>query len=425
MKTKLVLTEKQMEMYRSSTRNFGTVAVLGRRAGKSTAMRTLAMLMALNYQWKGVAEDGVRPIVLLLGPTIKQAKPVLFQPLLAELKDIYHIYDRCTINKSDMTIDIPGHPLIQISGLSDGGDRLRGGRVLAAIIDEAQDCNLNTIQSVIWPALADTEGSRIIYGGTPKGKQNTLYKLTQLPQHETIQAPSISNTLLGPHFKANILALKDSLPENIYAQEFGAEFVAPSQRFFSSYSEDVHLIEKLPQKQAYYVFVGYDPGPRNAGYAIIALGGDQVFYILEAKNLGDANSTLNANRVQSEIKARADKWCQTLKATTHTNNLWFVDPSRPDLIDDLKYLGAQPAYNSFDSGVQWLDIMFCRGSIKLLKGPHNQLPELLPEYVRKVDKSGNTTDKEDDNIETHCIDALRYGIASYNHMRKQRWTRTL
>ena len=145
------------------------------------------------------------------------------------------------IRRGDMMVSIQGGWVQVKSADSDAG--LRGEGLDYITLDEAAHVRnmMDIWQQELRPALADRKGGAMFIS-TPKG-YNGFYDLWRMaetdPDWHSWQVPSWENPYLEP---AEIEAAKKSLPDLVFRQEFGAEFVQLAGAMFRR--EYFHMVDR-------------------------------------------------------------------------------------------------------------------------------------------------------------------------------------
>lgn len=182
----------------SAGRRFGKTILAARKHTELTVKQLRSWWVAPTYQ---IAEIGWRAISVI-------ARKI----------------DTAKIYRGDKIVEI-GNGFVQVrSADSEGG--LRGEGLDYMTLDEAAHIrNLKDVwEQELRPSLADRQGGAMFIS-TPKG-YNYFYELYKLsdtdPSWKSWQVPSWDN----PHLAAEeIEAARKSLPNLVFRQEFGAEFV--------------------------------------------------------------------------------------------------------------------------------------------------------------------------------------------------------
>lgn len=365
-------------------------------------------------------------MVLGVLPTAVQARPILFKPLVnlfttTALADLVE-----NINLTEMRIDIKGKPSIKIAGANDrNGDRLRGNRIYFILMDECQDINPRVWTEVIRPAMSDTVGSRALMSGTPKGRLNILYSLSELaktdPEWSFHTYPTSSNPCIP---REEIEKAKVSLPPRVYQQEYEADFVNFAGQIWTELDSNNLLDpgEELPHFDL--VVMGVDHGDRHPAMVVVAREPRSgCWYILDAWSP-------NTNGIGESQPVTREEFQQqlTLMVDTHNVDLIYCDPSRPSDIlairnfgDKRCYKSTVAGYNPIQSGIGQVHNLIHQNKLKIVK---ETSPNLKPSIVRgqllydylssyqwELDKNGQVTEVPADGNCSHICDALRYALA--------------
>ena len=422
MRLEIELHHKQLEILVSESRF--KLLVAGRRFGKTRLQVAMALVSLIRMsQIEGMATEKQKPEVVLIMPTRVMASRILWPPLLETVNSLDDSSRLFEINKTNLTLTLRHTGCrVRVTG-ADNPDSLRGLRIYHAGIDEHQDNSETLLDSVIKPAMADTPNSTFLITGTPKGKLNHLYKLTQLDYVEYFHLPTYHNPFVD---KAEIDRLKSTLSPLLYQQEIEASFVTFGGSIFSSLSvdnlyeiDDKVAVESNPTSatSSYPLrlptsdigdkaIIGVDFGDVNPAYSVLGLTRKGRWLLLKGQRLGDG-----INPVPS------DDFYEAIATATKEYNAVAVycDPSRPSGILELrskiqgKGLRAKVkgANNSIFEGNSLVNNLFYQGKLLL----PDYLLDLFMAYSRKKIRNTETyLEQVAPNQTDHIIDATRYAL---------------
>lgn len=390
------------------------VVVCGRRWGKSKLTVYELLIRALTF--KGTIDPVSPQTVLGVLPTFQAAKRILWQPL----------YNLCTetelsnlvahISKVDCKITFKGNiPPIVIAGANDGGDRLRGMRLYFVCLDEYQSMKHGTLDEVILPATADTNGSKLLITGTPKGHLNCLATVANRAKkfpdtYAFYNLPTANNPTIDPK---EVELARQTLPPRSFRQEFEASFEDFEGKIFSELTED-NLCDDLPTSFD-MTLLGIDWGETSPAVAAYGLK-DGVYYYLEGWQ-GDGTQPVPQPVFDSHIARIAQRWGISIA---------YCDPSRPSSIIGIRYLGrdygvkgltkAIAANNRIEPGLAHVHsliyqnkVKFPRAATSTAKGNVSGLSayQMFEAYHRST-KDGVVSEKIEDGQQDHIIDLSRY-----------------
>lgn len=240
------LHKNQVPIYQSRARN--RILRAGRRFGKS--------YIVTNEVLKCCLRGG---IAWAIYPTIEVSQPTWrtmvqhFEPL-----ENYGI----EITQAPRVIRFPGGGEFRIKSAHRGVDRGEGLNL--AIIDEFDfipDIE-NIYNFVLRAALADKKG-RAIWASTPNGK-GYLYKLwnekRSLEDWESWHFTSFDNPFLDPK---ELEAIKAELPENVWRQEYLAEFLDDGHGWFPAMGPIMISEERSGKEEGKEYRAGLDIGRKE------------------------------------------------------------------------------------------------------------------------------------------------------------------
>jgi len=401
---KLSLHPAQMEIHQDPGRY--KVLCTSRRFGKSRLLLTTVIEKALGY--KGEYDPASPPVVLLVMPTLKQCRSIHWGPLTNLMSGHPAVHK---ILKNESRIALKGNlPDILLRGANeDFGDGLRGLKIYHVSFDEVQDLKPVVWTEVVYPALTDTKGSTAFFCGTPKGKGTWFYELFNCnkPGWKSFQYNIYDNPFIDP---AEIELTKQSLPPNIFAQEFMAEWTIFSGQIFSSLSEDNLLEDEYAFNEIEYkeFFLGVDFGDVNPALVVI---GRRLSHAPRASYV-IVDSWLNPNKgsaVESYVHLdKAKELCAKWGITRS-----FADPSQPGRI--MTWRKEQipkllEGYNAVTEGNAFVDTLLYQKRLKIVKSQMGLFEE-MQSYHRDSD-DGVVMETVAKGQDDHRCDAIRYVLAT-------------
>ena len=180
-----------------------------------------------------------------VAPTFSQAKSVLDQIVKAAPELIV------SSNRMEATITFVNGSYIKFLS-ADSADNIRGFRFTHLILDEFAYIKEDVVSTIILPTL-NPNGKKCLMISTPAGKNHlyTWYNKPDVVSHKIplTECPYISNNL--------IKEAKASLPPDIYAQEYLAEFRDSSNDVFVGI-DNVSIVDSYSYKGDAYI--GIDTG---------------------------------------------------------------------------------------------------------------------------------------------------------------------
>ena len=380
------------------------VFVAGRRVGKSYMGLHLLLLAVLGF--KGVF-DPVSPVVVLAAlPTLKQARKIIWEPLLALLEDCPLVKH---INRTDFRIDFYNKPSIMVVGANDNnGDRIRGLKLYYAWFDESQDVLPSIFDTVIQPALADTLDSTCLLTGTPKGRTNWLYKFVhEYPGISYHNYPTSVNPTIP---RESLELLKKTLSPRLYRQEILGSWEDFSGKVFNEL-DTTNIVQSFTHLKD-SVFIGVDFGDINPAVAVWARDEANRFCYLDGW-INDTDEPVTQVNVFKVIDSFI---------SLYGVNGVFCDPSRPAAIMELKrryfnQLAVSKGYNRVEDGVAQVESMVYTKSLLFLDATQKQQlagteAYKLFESYRRDEVNNITTDSIAQRQDDHIIDASRYVLAT-------------
>jgi hypothetical protein len=361
--------------------------------------------------------DPISPPVILGGmPTLVQAKPILWRPLVKLLQDCPLVEQ---INRSEHWIAFKGNrPMIRIIGLNDkGGDGARGLKIYKFAGDEMQDVKKGIFDAIIEPAMSRMPGSRATITGTPKGRLNPLYDYFERQKDSPDWKSFHYYTADNPFISAErIEKARLTMSPRLFEQEYLASFLNFEGQIYSEFDRDLNTCAKLPDRFD-CTWVGHDVGDVNPAFMVLGER-DKIYYVIDSWLGGDGVNPVPYEQVQNKVVELCDRY---------NPHRVFVDPSRPGVILDFRTIGKKrgiaalqrcvAAYNAVEEGLNITNNLFFQR--KLLIAPRlTGLREKIQSYHRDKDKWGNIVEKEAPGQNTHELDCLRYLCATLHQSKR-------
>lgn len=223
------------------------ICCVGRQFGKSLMGINLALYWAINNNnWT----------ILWVSPVYSQASKVQ--------KEIIQAIGEADIVKS---ANYSSNEILLKNGSSiifrsaERYDNIRGLTVDYAIIDEAAFCKDEAWSEAIRPTLV-VRGKKVLFISTPKGK-NYFYELFQLglsedyPKYQSYKGSSYDTPFIDTE---EINDAKKTLPENVFRQEYMAEFIDSGGEVFQNLEKN--MFDSYPRPQG-KVYCGIDLGKQE------------------------------------------------------------------------------------------------------------------------------------------------------------------
>ena len=218
------LTQPQLNIFDDPARF--RVAVCGRRFGKS--------FLAIWEIARAARQPNQR--VLYIAPSYRQAKSIIFDPLIEQLTK------RNTVKRviqSELSITLINGSKIELRS-ADAADSMRGLSGSFAVLDEVAFMDKTVWTDVVRPLLSDQEGGALFIT-TPQG-QNWVYDLYL--QGETLDDWSSYQytTLDGGQVSAEeVEAAKRDLDDNTFRTEYLADFTSTSRLIYYAFDKKENI----------------------------------------------------------------------------------------------------------------------------------------------------------------------------------------
>lgn len=194
------------------------VAVVHRRAGKSTALLWRGLRKALTHPRR----EPVPRVIHTLPFAVQWERTGLWDQLCAAASSI----PGATIRRQEKRIVLPNGGVYQTGGM-DRPEGWRGGYADEFIEDEADDIGGAELETVIEPMLADHAGVRL-WSGTPKGNGRLKDRFERARHALGWSAYRLTWRDTGALPDEAIATLRANMTEEEFAQEMECAFDAPN-----------------------------------------------------------------------------------------------------------------------------------------------------------------------------------------------------
>jgi len=263
--------------FSTSQHTFGTV-VTSRQWGKSLLGQNLLLFWLLQSpNQKGC----------WISPIYNQAKKV-FQELSDASQSIIQ-----SSNKAELTIKFVNGSTVQFLS-SERPDSVRGFSFHYMVVDEAAYVNERGFETAILPTLTAL-GKKCLIISTPKSK-NWFYKYylkgsDVSTDYISFRGQSTDNPYIDQSF---IAEQRLSLPDDIFRQEYLAEFTDAGSEVFRGVDDACVVNQYTKQDKASRCFVGVDTGLSN-DYSVLCIMNEAGRVLLIDRLRGENINTI-ANR---------------------------------------------------------------------------------------------------------------------------------
>ena len=381
--------------FADSKHKFGVVAS-PRQYGKSLLGQNLLLYWLLqNPNQKGA----------WISPIYNQSKKV-FQELIGAS---HQLIDEK--NKADLSIKfINGSTLLFLS--AERYDSIRGFSFTHLVIDEGAFIREQAINEAILPTLTAI-GKKCLIISTPKGKNwfyNYWLRGNQLNEtYISFKGDSLDNPYADKEF---IEEQRRSLPDDIYRQEYLAEFTDAGSEVFRGL-DNVSLINSYTNESKERCFVGIDTGLSN-DYSVLCVINEHGRVLLMDRRNGD-----NISTIAGEFISKLSRY-NIVGGFIETNG---IGRAMYDLINP-KQRRLQPFITTQDSKTQ-----IVRSLIEDIEGMNLELPtkqldaqlhKELSLYTYKLGANGKLSFTHPNGEHDDMVDALMLANKARNEIRTSR-----
>lgn len=309
------------------------------------------------------------------------------------------------------------------------------------IMAEAAKLKLSHWEKYIRPTLSDKRGSAV-FVSTPEG-YNWFYDLYQRGQDTapefkdwwSYKSPTWENDIIFPGGANDpeIVEVRNTLSEAVFAQEYGAEFTSFAGRIYSEFDEGYHIIRNYEFNPEWENYLAFDFGFRNPFVCLnIQVDPMDNIYVWDEYYERSITTPEHARRLKSIIQWRVDGGYHDPAGVEEANSLMQIFHNSQEYHSPwLDHFITSPAPNEWKAGVErvkeWLKLRPAHDEMghettemvpKLFVSAdcHQTLREFntyrVKEASEKISESKDPKDeprKKDD----HAMDALRYFVAGH------------
>ena len=388
--------QKQIiQEFADTKHKFGVVAS-PRQYGKSLLGQNLLLYWLLQHpKQKGA----------WISPIYNQSKKV-FQELVGAAHEI--IVEK---NKADLSIKfVNGSTLLFLS--AERYDSIRGFSFTHVVIDEGAFIKEQAINEAIMPTLTAI-GKKCLIISTPKGK-NWFYNywMRGNQRNETyisFKGDSLDNPYADKEF---IEEQRRSLPDDIYRQEYLAEFTDAGSEVFRGI-DNISLINSYTHESRERCYIGIDTGLSN-DYSVLCVFNEHGRILLMDRRNGD-----NISTIANEFISRMSRF-NIVGGFIETNG---IGRAMYDLINP-KFRRVQPFTTTQDSKTQIVRMLIEDIEQMNLELPTKQLePQLYKElslYTYKLGTNGKLTFTHPNGEHDDMVDALMLANKARNEIKTSR-----
>lgn len=354
----------------------------GRRFGKTVT--------GLNWGLEGICNDGGP--VWWIAPTYSQSKMAYRMLLTAARAGGARAI--ASASESELRVEFVNGQAFEFKS-GEKPENLRGAGLKRVILDEAARLRPEVWKEVVRPAVSDTKG-RVLFLTTPKGK-NWFYELWlrglpgEDPEFRSWKFPTWDNPKVPPE---DIAHARASLPADVFAQEYAADFLDNAAGVFRRIREAIKAERSEPDPAREY-FAGLDLA-RLTDFTVLTIlndAGEQVFF--DRYNLLDwavqkKRIIHDVNRYQARL----------LMDSTGIGDPIFDDLSRADLVVE----GYKFTQESKKALIEGLMMGFEQARLRILDEAAQTSELEIFEY--EIGKTGKVHYSAPEGYHDDCVIAL-------------------
>jgi len=356
----------------------------GRRAGKTS-------LAIEEIKSRALASTQV---IAYTAPTYQQARDIAWEELKKQVTPIIH-----KVNESRLEVGVKNLKgeisTIKLRGW-ESIESLRGQAFDFLVPDEVAMCRNFWVgwNEVLRATLTDRRGDAMFIS-TPKG-YNHFYDLYMMFEKDDDWASFHATSYDNPHIpRDEIDKAKKELPEDVFAQEYMADFRKTEGLVYKEFDRNRHCIEDDP-KDIKEVRVGVDFGWRNpSGILRILVDKDDNYYCVEEIY----KPNLDVNQIKTYVGQMKP-------------NKVYADPENPEKCDALNNeFNIIPVSKSVEAGIDYVRSLFKQNRLFVHKRCKNLIAE-LESYRYEEQKVDKNAPEKPVKHNDHLVDGLRYSLFS-------------
>jgi hypothetical protein len=401
------------------------VVVCGRRWGKS--------VLGINESLKK-AQSKNNSTVWYIAPTYGQAKTIAWRFLLSRLQLFPKSYqERLRIQENQLQVTFPNGSVLALKGV-DNPDSLRGSGLDYVVLDEYAMDNYQRYpvwREIVRPALAD-RGGGALFISTPKGFNGfyDLYAYADSGEDPDWAAWRMPTSSCQHIEKKELEAARRELGDDLYSQEFEAEFKKRSGLVYKEFDRDIHLqaaIDPMEVPKDWFMEIGVDFGaghPTAAVYVMFNNVTDTAYVVDEfyqAEGIIGENAEQMLAKERRWMKKAYIRWgdCAGKQEIIEYNKAGFVMAPTPKGSGDSNTLSVEPGIQEIKSRLR-IDPVDKTPKLYICKNCVNLIKEFENYKWRSSKKLRNTIEVDDAIVMENrmvdapekrwddCLDALRY-----------------
>lgn len=312
-------------------------------------------------------------------------------------------------------------------------DSLVGEGLDFVIMAEAAKLKLSHWEKYIRPSLSDKRGDAV-FVSTPEGFNwfYDLYQRGQDPEFPTWwsrKSPTWDNTSVFPLGAEDpeIIEVRKSLSQEVFDQEYGAEFTSFAGRIFSEFDEGYHVLQDYQFHPEWENYISFDFGFRNPFVCLnMQVDPSDNVYVWDEYYEPKIHTPEHARNLKRIIQWRVDGGYYDPAGPNDAGTLLNSFQDTNDY--DNRYLqgiSMAPAPNEWKQGIErmkeWLKLHDDgRGNMKPKLFVSSECKNLIREFNTyrlkdQGEKQGENKDPKDEprKKDDHALDALRYFIAGH------------
>lgn len=367
----------------------------GAGSGKSKFVVQKMVIKALNYPNRKI---------LVVRKTTASIRDSIFAEFKGVISD-YHIYDKCKINSTLLTIELPNGSKFLFKGIDDPEKIKSISGIDDIVIEEATDLTLDDFSQLNLRLRSRNPHNQIHLMFNPVSKANWVYTMWFANGHSddtvVIHTSYKDNRFLPPEYVRNLLEMErtNEVYYKIYAL---GEFATLDKLVYNNWEVKEFNYRDIVRDSSRKVdlYVGLDFGYTNDINALVPVLIDnenkELFIFDEWGDKGLTN----------------DEIYKMIEAKGYTKDIIVADCAEQKSIEELKRLGCRrivPCKKGKDSilfGIQYVQ------QFKVYVHPKcTGIIEEFQNYSWQKDKKTNEYINKPIDYFNHYLDALRYAVS--------------
>lgn len=394
MKIKLYAPHSAQRQLHDCDKRF-RIVTSGRRFGKTLA----CVNEIIKYAWENPAT-----LSWWVSPSYKQSR-IAFRMATTKMPGVI-----LKATQNPMEIVLLNASIIQFNS-TDQHENLRGEGVNFLVVDEAANVDDNVWNDVLRPTLSDTLGKAIIIS-TPKGIGNWFYRLWAMGQdddhsdYSSFCFPTSANPYISD---AELEEVKKTLPQDVFRQEYLAEFIEDGGSVFRNVTSCIKGELKEPDPEKEYI-LGVDVA-KHTDYTAMVVIDPEDNHVVHFERFNRIDYSIQVKKLESLARK--------YKAKVIMDSTGVGDP----ILEQVKLLGLNVEGFQFTNTSKQQLVEHLAVQIEQQQVTFPDIKVLVNElisYQYEITRAGNIKYSAPSSLHDDAVIALALAVWASRHSRSPR-----